>query len=69
MPSRYSSAGSRDDARALADHLGIRYLTLPIEETLAAALGTLRETLESDEPRPASTLTEENLQARSAASS
>src|SRR5579859_4125829 len=63
MPSRYSSAGSRDDARALADHLGIRYLTLPIEETFAAALGTLRETLES-EPQPASTLTEENLQAR-----
>ena len=63
MPSRYSSAGSRDDARALADHLGIRYLTLPIEETFAAALDTLRETLES-EPRPASTLTEENLQAR-----
>ncbi len=64
MPSRYSSAGSRDDARALADHLGIRYLTLPIEETLAAALGTRRETLESYDPRPASTLTEENLQAR-----
>jgi NAD+ synthase (glutamine-hydrolysing) len=63
MPSRYSSAGSRDDARALADHLGIRYLTLPIEETFAAALDTLRATLES-EPRPASTLTEENLQAR-----
>ncbi len=25
MPSQYSSAGSIDDARALADNLGIRY--------------------------------------------
>ena len=31
MPSRYSSEGSRDDAKTLAENLGIRYLTLPIE--------------------------------------
>jgi NAD+ synthase (glutamine-hydrolysing) len=63
MPSRYSSAGSKDDARALAEHLGIRLLTLPIEETFAAMLETLREPFAEDPPA-AVALTEENLQAR-----
>ena len=63
MPSRYSSAGSRDDARALAEHLGIRYITLPIEDMFSSALGTLREVFESGTPST-STLPEENLQAR-----
>lgn len=63
MPSRYSSAGSRDDARELADHLGIRFITLPIEDIFSAALGTLREVFESGTPST-STLPEENLQAR-----
>ncbi|HEX9016910.1 MAG TPA: nitrilase-related carbon-nitrogen hydrolase, partial [Chloroflexota bacterium] len=31
MPSRYSSEGSKDDARDLAQALGIEYLTIPIE--------------------------------------
>jgi len=63
MPSRYSSAGSKDDARALAEHLGIRYLTLPIEETFATMLKTLREPFAGDAPA-AVALAEENLQAR-----
>lgn len=63
MPSRYSSAGSTDDARELAEHLGIRYTTLPIESMFAAALDTLRETFASGTPA-ASSLAEENLQAR-----
>jgi NAD+ synthase (glutamine-hydrolysing) len=63
MPSRYSTAGSRDDARALAEQLGIRLLTLPIEGMFAAALETLREPFAAGPPS-ASTLAEENLQAR-----
>jgi NAD+ synthase (glutamine-hydrolysing) len=62
MPSRYSSEGSRDDAKALADSLGIRYLTLPIEPIFAASLDVLREPFELFPS--SSTLPEENLQAR-----
>ncbi|MFN8541020.1 MAG: nitrilase-related carbon-nitrogen hydrolase, partial [Thermomicrobiales bacterium] len=43
MPSRYSSEGSKDDARDLATNLGIRYLTIPIEGTFAAALEMLSD--------------------------
>jgi NAD+ synthase (glutamine-hydrolysing) len=63
MPSRYSSSHSRDDARELAEHLGIRYLTLPIEDIFAATLATLKDTFESGPPTQ-STLAEENIQAR-----
>ena len=62
MPSRYSSGGSRDDARALADNLGIRYLTIPIEPIFAAMLETLREPFALFPS--SSTLPEENVQAR-----
>ncbi len=60
MPSRYSSGGSKDDARDLAERLGIRFLTVPIEGTHAAALAMLSEAFEGT---PAG-LAEENLQAR-----
>lgn len=63
LPSRYSSAGSRDDACALAENLGIRFLTIPIEGMFAAALDALAEPLTTFPPTT-STLTEENLQAR-----
>ncbi len=63
MPSRYSSEGSRTDARELAENLGINYLTLPIESIFAAALDTLKEAFASGPPTT-STLAEENLQAR-----
>ena len=62
MPSRYSSEGSRDDAKTLADNLGIRYLTLPIEPIFADMLEVLREPFELFPS--SSTLPEENLQAR-----
>jgi NAD+ synthase (glutamine-hydrolysing) len=60
MPSRYSSEGSKDDARDLAANLGIRYLTIPIEGTFAAALEMLSEAFAGTEPG----IAEENLQAR-----
>ena len=63
MPSRYSSEGSRDDARELAQNLGIDFLTLPIEDSFAALLATLEPVFRSGAPT-ASTLPEENIQAR-----
>ncbi len=60
MPSEYSSAGSKDDARELAERLGIRFEMLPIHDGYEAAMGTL-------EPLFAGTpfgLAEENLQSR-----
>jgi NAD+ synthase (glutamine-hydrolysing) len=60
MPSRYSSEGSKDDARELAENLGIRYLTIPIEGTFAAALEMLSEPFAGTAPG----IAEENLQAR-----
>jgi NAD+ synthase (glutamine-hydrolysing) len=63
MPSRYSSEGSVDDARALAQNLGIDFLTLPIEDSFAALLATL-EPVFGRAPSRASTLPEENIQAR-----
>lgn len=60
MPSRFSSQGSKDDAQAVAEALGIRYLSLPIEAPFQATLDTL-------EPCFRGTpfgLAEENLQAR-----
>jgi NAD+ synthase (glutamine-hydrolysing) len=60
MPSRYSSPGSRDDARQLANNLGIRLLTIPIEPAFKASLEMLSDAFAGTEPNVA----EENLQAR-----
>jgi len=60
LPSRYSSAGSRDDARSLAESLGIRLTILPIEAMFGAGLETLAQIFEGTLPNEA----EENLQAR-----
>ncbi len=60
MPSRYSSDHSRDDARALAENLGIDYLTIPIEPAHAAMLDMLAEAFADT----AEGLAEENLQSR-----
>ena len=60
MPSRYSSEGTRSDARALAENLGCDFLEIPIEDVVAAYHAAL------DEPTGGGLegLAAENLQAR-----
>ncbi len=60
MPSRYSSDESLNDAKALADNLGIRFMTLPFERIFQAYLDVLAPEFGD---RPADTA-EENIQAR-----
>ncbi len=60
MPSRYSSAATRDDARVLAENLGCDFRELGIEPVVEAATGVLAESFAGREPD----LAEENLQAR-----
>ena len=60
MPTRYSSAGSRTDAKDLARRLGIQYYELPVEDIFATTLRIL-EPVFRDLPAD---VTEENLQAR-----
>jgi NAD+ synthase (glutamine-hydrolysing) len=61
MPSEYSSEGSKDDAKALAQRLGIRFEMLAIHDVVEAYMGTLGG-LFAGTPFG---LAEENLQARS----
>jgi NAD+ synthase (glutamine-hydrolysing) len=60
MPSRYSSPGSKNDARALAENLGIGYRVIPIDGVFGAYLAELAPHLAGTEPDT----TEENIQAR-----
>jgi NAD+ synthase (glutamine-hydrolysing) len=60
LPSRYSSEGSKQDAKALCNNLGIGFDILPIEGAFQAFLDTLKPQFEGYEPD----ITEENLQAR-----
>jgi NAD+ synthase (glutamine-hydrolysing) len=60
MPSRYSSEGSRSDAKVLADRLGIALLELPIDDAFQALVDTLAQPFSQCAPD----VTEENLQAR-----
>jgi NAD+ synthase (glutamine-hydrolysing) len=60
MPSPYSSQGSLDDARELAENLGIETITLPIAPLMQTFDHTLREALGAEVPG----LTAENIQAR-----
>ena len=60
MPSRYSSDETKSDAALVADNLGIRFLTVPIEGPFQASLDALAECMTGTE----SGLAEENLQAR-----
>ena len=60
MPSRYTSQASNDDARTLAENLGVQYCVLPIEESIKVATG--RFTAEFGDYQQQVTV--ENLQAR-----
>jgi NAD+ synthase (glutamine-hydrolysing) len=60
MPSRYSSEGTRTDARRLAESLGCDFREISIEPMFVAYTDALREQFSG---RPTD-LTEENLQAR-----
>lgn len=60
MPSPYSSRGSIDDSLALAENLGIRTLTLPIEPIMSR----FEEALDEPFSGLAPDTTEENIQSR-----
>jgi NAD+ synthase (glutamine-hydrolysing) len=60
MPSRYSSEGTRSDARRLAENLGCDFQELPIEPVVEAFGAVLAKPFAGREPD----LAEENLQAR-----
>ncbi len=60
MPSPYSSSGTRADARAIAERLGVELRTLAIEPAMQAFSAILREQFAGRPPD----VTEENIQAR-----
>ena len=60
LPTEFSSAGSIDDARSLAENLGIRFDVVPIQGSFEALKRQMEPLFEG---RPEDT-TEENLQAR-----
>ncbi len=60
MPGPYSSPGSIDDARALAENLGIAFTVIPISPIYSAFLGSLNAHFAQHEKD----VTEENIQAR-----
>lgn len=60
MPSLFSSDGSKDDARDLAEKLGIHYCTVPIEPVFAS----LKSQLSGVFADKKEDITEENMQSR-----
>lgn len=60
MPTRYSSAHSLEDAERLAKNLGIRFLTIPIDQTFQSYLDMLADVFQGQLPD----VTEENIQPR-----
>jgi NAD+ synthase (glutamine-hydrolysing) len=60
MPSRYSSSGTRDDARVLAGNLGAELIEIPIGKAMEVYDELLAGVFRAREPD----ITEENLQAR-----
>ncbi len=60
MPTRYSSSHSLEDARQVAENLGIRFLVIPIDDTFQSYLDMLAEVFQDTQPD----VTEENIQPR-----
>lgn len=60
MPSVYSSEGSKDDARDLAENLGIHYHTVLIEPVFASLKGQMSDVFSGRKED----ITEENMQSR-----
>ncbi len=60
MPSRYSSEGSVNDSKTLAENLGISFMIVPIDQVYQGYLDALSGHFEGTE----SDITEENIQAR-----
>jgi NAD+ synthase (glutamine-hydrolysing) len=60
MPSPYSSEGTRNDARRIAENLGVDFREIGIEQAMSAYEAMLSEAFEGREPDVA----EENVQAR-----
>jgi NAD+ synthase (glutamine-hydrolysing) len=60
MPSRYSSSGTRDDAKVLADNLGVELIEIPIGAAMEVYDAMLADQFAGREPD----IAEENLQAR-----
>ncbi|HEY69444.1 MAG TPA: NAD+ synthase [Anaerolineae bacterium] len=60
LPSRFSSPGSIEDARNLAENLGIQHRTLSIDELYGQVVAILGEGFDADAPQQP----EENIQAR-----
>ena len=60
MPSRYTSSGTRSDARVLAERLGIEFHEVPIEQPFSAFLDLLAPVFQG---KPFD-VTEENIQSR-----
>lgn len=61
MPSKYSSEGSVVDAEKLAENLGCKYTTIPIQDMVNSVEASLSKEFEGKSPD----VTEENIQARS----
>lgn len=60
MPSRFSSEGTKSDAKKLCENLGIKFLEIPIENVFKSYLSELQPIFEN---KPWD-ITEENLQSR-----
>jgi NAD+ synthase (glutamine-hydrolysing) len=60
MPSKFSSEGTRSDAKLVAESVGARYLEIPIEPIVEAVAAALAEPFADTKPGVA----EENVQAR-----
>ena len=64
MPTRFNAAVTRDNARGLAEELGIDYLSVPIEELYGAVSKVVREAVFPRSAGDYTQLVDENLQAR-----